>query len=112
MILKLLRCFPEFVGLPVQDEKTHRERATASISNTLTRLAKMHVLIIDDLLLDDPLSELDQHDLMEIVEYRGNPGSMVITSQYPLPDWYQRMGDPTLADAILLSQRGRIILMW
>jgi DNA replication protein DnaC len=74
-------------------------RGDGSHLKTLTRLAKIHVLIIDDLLLV-PLSELDQQDLMEIVEDRDHLGATVITSQYPLADWHQRMGDPTLADAI------------
>ena len=27
--------------------------------------------------------------------------STIITSQYPVDDWYQAIGDPTVADAIM-----------
>ena len=77
----------------------NQARGDGSHLKTLTRLAKIHVLIIDDLLLA-PLADLEQQDLMEIVEDRDNQGATVITSQYPLSDWHLRMGDPTLADAI------------
>jgi DNA replication protein DnaC len=77
----------------------HQARGDGSHLKTLTRLAKIHLLIIDDLLLS-PLADLEQQDLMEIVEDRDHQGATVITSQYPLRDWHTRMGDPTLADAI------------
>ena len=39
--------------------------------------------------------------LLEIVEDRYNAGSLIITSQVPIDHWYEIVGDPTLADAIL-----------
>lgn len=66
----------------------------------LGRMAKVEVLIIDDLLLT-PLAEQERRDLLEIVEDRHQAGSIVITSQCPLKQWHEGIGDPTLADAIL-----------
>jgi len=66
---------------------------------TLSRLAKVHLLIIDDFLLN-PLGELERRDLLEIVEDRYQTGSTIITSQCPINDWHPNIGDPTLADAI------------
>ena len=40
-------------------------------------------------------------DLLEIVEDRYDAGSMLITSQVPVDRWYEIIGIPTLADAVL-----------
>jgi DNA replication protein DnaC len=49
----------------------------------------------------EPLTAEQRRDLLEIVEDRYNAGSLIITSQVPVPRWYEIVGDPTLADAIL-----------
>ncbi len=60
---------------------------------------------VDLLILDDwgpePLLPEQQRDLLEIVEGRYNAGSLIITSQLPIARWYEIVGNPTLADAIL-----------
>ena len=66
---------------------------------TLTKLAKVQLLIIDDFLLTPP-TDWERRDLLEIVEDRYQSGAMVITSQCPIGDWHPNIGDPTLADAI------------
>ena len=38
---------------------------------------------------------------MEIVEDRHGRGSILITSQLPVPTWHDVIGEPTLGDAIL-----------
>jgi DNA replication protein DnaC len=42
-----------------------------------------------------------QRDLLEITEDRYGTGSLIITSQVPVDRWYEIVGNPTLADAIL-----------
>ena len=42
-----------------------------------------------------------RHDLLDIVEDRYDTGSLLITSQLPIARWYEIIGDPTLAYAIL-----------
>lgn len=49
----------------------------------------------------EPLLPEQQRDLLEIVEDRYNAGSLIITSQLPVDRWYELVGNPTLADAIL-----------
>ena len=60
---------------------------------------------VDLLLLDDwgpePLNAEQRRDLLEIVEDRYDARSIMITSQVPVDRWYEIIGDPTLADAIL-----------
>lgn len=65
----------------------------------LQRLTKVSLLIIDDFGLNS-LSETDKKDLMEIIEDRYMAGSTIISSQLPIKDWHNFIGDPTIADAV------------
>ena len=67
---------------------------------TLTKLAKLELLILDDLFLA-PLNDAERKDLLEIIEDRHQQTSTVITSQSPTKEWHHIIGEPTLADAIL-----------
>jgi DNA replication protein DnaC len=42
-----------------------------------------------------------RHDLLEILEERYGRRSTVVTSQLPVQQWHEVIGDPTHADAIL-----------
>jgi len=66
----------------------------------LSELAKTDLLVFDDLCMA-PLSDEQQRDLLEILDDRFNVRSTLVTSQLPVEDWHQHLGDPTLADAIL-----------
>jgi DNA replication protein DnaC len=66
---------------------------------TLTRLAKVQLLILDDLFLS-PLTDPQRKDLLEIIEDRHGQASTVITSQCPTKEWHHLIGEPTIADAI------------
>ena len=56
-------------------------------------------LIIDDLGLS-PMNENERKDFLEIVEDRNLSASLIVSSQVPVKDWYQIIGDPTIADAV------------
>ena len=49
----------------------------------------------------EQLNAEQRRDLLEIVEDRYDTRSILITSQLPIERWYEIIGDPTLADAIL-----------
>ena len=66
----------------------------------LHQFARVDLLILDDW-GPEPLLPEQQRDLLEIVEDRYNAGSLIITSQVPTDRWYEIVGNPTLADAIL-----------
>jgi len=80
-------------------ETLHEARGDGSHLKMLHKLAKIQVLILDDFLLA-LLSEEARQDTLEIIEDRYAAGATVITSQYHTDDWYERIGEPTLADAI------------
>ena len=58
------------------------------------------MLIIDDWGLE-PLTAATRNDLMEIMDDRYQQSATLIISQLPTEQWYDAMGDNTLADAIL-----------
>ncbi len=56
-------------------------------------------------LLDDwgpeKLNDEQRRDLLEIIEDRYEKRSTIVTSQVPVDHWYDMIGNPTIADAIL-----------
>ena len=80
-------------------ESLHQARGDGSHLKALTRMGKVQVLIIDDFLIT-PLAAAERKDFLEIIEDRYSSTATVITSQCPLKDWHEAIGDPTLADAI------------
>lgn len=75
-------------------------KADGSYSKALQALSKLDMLILDDWGLE-PLKAAQRNDLMEIMDDRHGCTSTVIISQLPTDQWYQSIGDNTLADAIL-----------
>lgn len=89
----------QYMRAPRLFESLQQARGDGSHLKTLTRLARVQLLIIDDFLLTSP-TDWERRDLLEITEDRYQSGATVITSQCPTEDWYPNIGDPTLADAI------------
>lgn len=75
-------------------------RADGSLPRVMTRLAKTHVLVLDDFGLA-PLTDPQRRDLLEIIEDRHGLRSTIITAQLPVNTWHETIGEPTIADAIL-----------
>ena len=87
-------------------------RADGSYPRLLTRFARIDVLILDDWGLV-PVTEAERRDLLEIMEDRHGLRSTIWTSQVPVAQWHDHVGDPTIADAIcdrLLHNAHRIVL--
>ena len=74
-------------------------RADGSYGTTLGRLAKLDVLVLDDLLIA-PMKDTERRDLLEVLEDRYDQRSTVVTSQVPTKTWHEMLADPTVADAI------------
>ncbi len=64
------------------------------------KLNRFQLLVVDDWGIS-PLSSEQRHLLFELVESRDKTASMIITSQYPVQDWYDAFQDPTIADSVL-----------
>jgi DNA replication protein DnaC len=75
-------------------------KADGTYTKALNQLAKIDMLILDDWGLE-VLKPAQRNDLMEIMDDRNGSTSTVIISQLPTDQWYESIGDNTLADAIL-----------
>lgn len=75
-------------------------RGDGSYGSLMKRLAKTHLLVLDDLGLA-PLTDTERRELLEVIEDRNGSGSTLITSQLPIERWHDHIGDPTIADAIM-----------
>jgi len=75
-------------------------RADGTIFKFLDKIAKHQLLIIDDFGLMT-LDAQQRLDIMEIIEERHGRYSTIIASQLPIPNWYQVIGDDTIADALM-----------
>ena len=75
-------------------------RADGSLYKLYRKLARGDVLIVDDWVMT-PLAESERRDFLEICEDRYDTRSTILTSQIPVPQWHEQIGDPTLADSIL-----------
>ena len=75
-------------------------RADGSYGTLLARLARTDILVLDDWgipTLNDP----QRRDMLEVLEDRYAERATIISSQLPISSWYEFIGDPTMADAIL-----------
>ena len=95
------------LGLSVRYERVPRlldqlriARADGSFGKRLVALAKTDLLILDDFGIK-PLAKSEKHDLLEIVEDRHDRHSTLLTSQLPIAQWHEYLGEPTVADALL-----------
>ena len=75
-------------------------RADGSLRSLLARLARLDVLVVDDWAMA-PLADTERRDFLEICEDRYQRRSTILTSQLPVANWHEQIGDPTLADSIL-----------
>src|SRR5260370_5499370 len=66
----------------------------------LRAIARLDLLILDDW-GPEPLDADQRRDLLEIVEDRYEARPIIVTSQLPVDRWYEIIGNPTIADAIL-----------
>jgi DNA replication protein DnaC len=80
------------------------ELAVARVDGRLPRLlaawARVGVLVLDDFAMQ-PLSSQQSADLLEVIEDRSQRRSTIVTSQLPVKQWHEVLGDATIADAIL-----------
>jgi len=74
-------------------------RAESNYQKVIKNYKQVKLLILDEWLLY-PLKESETRDLLEIAEGRYKKASTIFCSQFDLAGWHQKIGEPTLADAI------------
>jgi DNA replication protein DnaC len=75
-------------------------RGDGRYAKLLRGLARVELLILDDW-GPEKLDDQQRRDLLEIIEDRHERRSTIVTSQLPVDRWYEIIGNPTIADAIL-----------
>ena len=80
--------------------KTKMARLEGTILKFFEKTSKTDLLILDDFGLTH-LEQQQRMDLMEIIEDRHGRVSTIIASQLPVANWYDVIGEETIADAIL-----------
>jgi DNA replication protein DnaC len=75
-------------------------RGDGRYAKMLRGLARVELLILDDW-GPEKLDDQQRRDLLEIIEDRHERRSTIVTSQLPVDRWYEIIGNPTIADAVL-----------
>jgi len=75
-------------------------RVDGRMPRLLTTWARVGVLVLDDFAMQ-PLSSQQAADVLEVIEDRSQRRSTILTSQMPVKQWHEALGDATVADAIL-----------
>ena len=89
----------KYVRLPELLVDLSIARGSGTFRKVMAQYKKSSLLIIDEWLLS-PLKDTESRDLLEIVEARYKKASTIFCSQFDVPGWRDKLGDPILADAI------------
>lgn len=75
-------------------------KADGSSIKELMKIERQDLLILDDFGIQ-PLDQQARSSLLDIIEDRHGKRSTIITAQLPVKQWYDVIGEKTVADAIL-----------
>lgn len=75
-------------------------KADGSAIKEMSRIERQDLLILDDFGIQ-PLDTQGRATLLEVIEDRHGKRATIITSQLPVKQWYELIGEQTIADAIL-----------
>ena len=75
-------------------------KADGSIMREIARIEKQDLLILDDFGIQ-PFDNQNRAVLLDIIEDRHGKRSTIITSQLPVLQWHDIIGEQTIADAVL-----------
>jgi DNA replication protein DnaC len=81
-------------------ERVAQTKLDGSFIKLLNQIEKTHLIVLDDFGLH-PFDAITRLALLQILEDRYGKKSVIVTSQLPVAKWYEFIGEPTLADAIM-----------
>ena len=97
-------CLKGFTVLRVQCPRIFHQLTAAKADGSYLKMqadmAKADLLLIDDLGIS-PLTDENRRDFLGFIDDRCKSRPTIITSQLPVKNWHEAIGDATLADAIL-----------
>ncbi|MEX5451688.1 IS21-like element helper ATPase IstB, partial [Stutzerimonas stutzeri] len=89
-----------YLRLPRLLEELGLAHGDGRFAKLMSGYAKTDLLILDDWGLA-PFTVEQRRDMLELLDDRYGQRSTLVTSQMPVDNWHELIGDPTLADAIL-----------
>ncbi len=89
-----------YLRFPRMIDELSVARVDGRLSRLLATWARIEVLLLDDFTMQ-PLTGPQSADLLEVIEDRSQRRSTIVTSQMPVKQWHEALGDATIADAIL-----------
>ena len=90
----------KYIRLPELFIELEAARAEGRFPKVIEQYSKYKLLILDEWLLIK-LLEVQARDLLEIIHARHKHASTIFCSQFAPAGWHLKIGEPTLADAIL-----------
>ena len=90
----------KYIRLPDLFNELTVARGEGIYKKVMNQYKKVRLLILDEWLLV-PLKDSESRDLLEIVEARHKSSSTIFSSQFSPAGWHGKIGEDTLADAIL-----------
>ena len=90
----------QYLRLPKPFESWQLAHGDVRYHRLMVSIAKTDVIILDDWGLA-PLTANQRRDLLEVIDDRHEHKSTIVTSQLPIDQWHDLIGDATIADAIL-----------
>lgn len=90
----------KYVRLPELLTDLAIARGDGLYKKVIEHYKKYKLLIFDEWLLT-PLNEIEARDLLEIIEARHQESSTIFISQFATAGWHQKIGEGTIADAVL-----------
>jgi DNA replication protein DnaC len=93
-------CAVRYIRLPELLTELAIARAEGTYRKVLKQYKQVKLLILDEWLLY-PLKDTEARDLLEIAEGRYKKASTIFCSQFEVGGWHQKIGESTLADAIV-----------
>ncbi|TWH57303.1 DNA replication protein DnaC [Desulfitobacterium sp. LBE] len=90
----------KYIRLPDLLNELAIARGEGIYKKVMNHYKKVSLLILDEWLLVS-LTQTEARDLLEIIEARHKKGSTIFSSQFSPAGWHGKIGEGTLADAIL-----------
>jgi len=75
-------------------------RGEGRYHKVIKQYKQVRLLILDEWLLF-PISDTDARDVLDVINSRHKRASTIVCSQFPPEGWYQKINEPTVADAII-----------
>jgi DNA replication protein DnaC len=90
----------KYIRLPDMLGELAIARGEGRYQKVVKQFKQVKLLILDEWLLF-PISDIDARDVLDIINARHKRASTIFCSQFAPEGWYQKINEPTVADAIV-----------